>query len=95
MCARIHGSALFVKDVVISKPMKELIMRSTVRIVLAKSVRLFAKLRSLPINLAKIALDHPLPENLKATKQFPLAERGRPVLGVVKVSRHLDLRVLY
>ena len=66
-----YSSALFGDDVVIPKPIKALHSLSELCVVIV-IIKLLAKLRSLPINLGKIALDHPFPKYSNAKKQFPL-----------------------
>lgn len=74
VCARItYLSEVFWNDVVILKPMKALHSLSELCIVIVTSTKLLAKLRSLPIDLAEIALDQPLSNNLNAKKQFPFS----------------------
>ena len=57
----------FWNDVLSSEPMK--VVYSCIMIV--KPMKVFAKLRSLQINLAKSALNHSMCNNSKAKKQFP------------------------
>ena len=80
-------SAPFWNDVVISKPLNARLSRSTLCFFIVVSIGSFAKLRSLPLNPAKLALDHPLSDNFKAKKQFPLSRCAPCSLNFSK-SRH-------